>query len=87
MNETVKEGAKLAGHIVGAVCGCFTVGRIVGAFMPGVGSVGKAAMYIGSSCIGGMVGNKCADYLSNTVEQFCDAVEKISSKKNTTVEN
>lgn len=81
MNENVKDGAKLAAHIVGGVCGAFTVGRVIGAFVPGVGTVGKAVMCIGASCMGGIVGTKCSEYLVEQVESICDAFDMISSKK------
>ena len=81
MNENTKENAKLVARIVGGFCGGFTVGNIVSVFVPGLGPVSKTVVLIGSSCIGGIIGDKCGEYLCNQVEQVCDLIECFSNIK------
>lgn len=78
MNENVKKNAKFTARIVGSICASFTVGRIIGTICPNVGAVGNVVMAIGAGCIGGVIGDKCGEYLENSVENVCDLIDIVS---------
>lgn len=79
MNADVKQRAKFTAHIVGGICGAFIVGRIIGTIMPNTGTVGNIVTLIGTGCIGGVIGDKCGEYLEDQVGVICDLVDACSN--------
>ncbi len=79
MNADVKRKAKFTARMVGGICGAFTVGRIIGMVIPNTGTVANIVITIGAGCIGGVIGDKCGEYLENQVEVVCDLVDTCSN--------
>ena len=79
MNENIKQRAKFTARMVGSICGGFIVGRIIGAVVPNTGTVGNIVTMIGAGCIGGVIGNKCGEYIENQVDVVCDLVDACSN--------
>ena len=79
MNADVKRRAKFTARMVGAICGGFTVGRIISTVIPNADTVANIVITIGGGCIGGVIGDKCGKYLENQVEVVCDLVDACSN--------
>lgn len=79
MNADVKQKAKFTARIVGGICGGFIVSRIIGTVVPNTGMVGNIVTMIGAACIGGVIGDKCGEYLENQVDVVCDLVNACSN--------
>lgn len=79
MNADVKRKAKFTAHMVGSICGAFTAGSIIGMVIPNTGTVANIVIKIGSVCIGGIIGDKCGEYLENQVEVVCNLVDTCSN--------
>lgn len=79
MNKNVKQNAKIIARMVGAICGSFVAGRIIGTVVPNTGTIGNIVTMIGAGCIGGVIGDKCGKYLENQVGLVCDLVDACSN--------